>query len=257
MTAARGLSRRLGAHQSGAYATPALRVRTTDREPGALAPPAAGPTSSRQQLPGRPRPTRLPPKSRTTDRFPKESQANLAISTASSSPVRLSGRTSHFVLPKQWASMRKAEALERETGKRVIHFEKGDFQGDGFRPAPTHHGGLREGGGRSHLAAKSPAPGLPQLRDAIAEEATKRGRPTVREEVLVTMGAKHALTQSLLTIVDQGDEVIFPNPGLPAGRVLDHLRRRAAWSTRRWSSRISTSTWTRSESLITPPAPSC
>ena len=41
MTAARGLSRRLGAHQSGAYATPALRVRTTDREPGALAPPAA------------------------------------------------------------------------------------------------------------------------------------------------------------------------------------------------------------------------
>jgi aspartate/methionine/tyrosine aminotransferase len=60
-----------------------------------------------------------------------------------------------------------------------------------------------------------PGPGLPELRDAIAEEATKRGRPTVREEVLVTMGAKHALTQSLLTIVDQGDEVIFPNPGYP------------------------------------------
>ena len=54
--------------------------------------------------------------------------------TASS--VRLSSRTSHFVLPKQWASMRKAEALERETGKRVIHFEKGDFQGEEFRPAP-------------------------------------------------------------------------------------------------------------------------
>ena len=29
MTAARGLSRRLGAHQSGAYAPAALRVRTT------------------------------------------------------------------------------------------------------------------------------------------------------------------------------------------------------------------------------------
>ena len=48
--------------------------------------------------------------------------------------LRLSSRTSHFVLPKQWASMRKAEALERDTGKRVIHFEKGDFQGDDFRP---------------------------------------------------------------------------------------------------------------------------
>jgi aspartate/methionine/tyrosine aminotransferase len=29
------------------------------------------------------------------------------------------------------------------------------------------------------------------------------------------MGAKHALTQSLLTLVDSGDEVIFPNPGYP------------------------------------------
>ncbi len=61
-----------------------------------------------------------------------------------------------------------------------------------------------------------PGPGLPELRDAIAEEATKRGRPTVREEVLVTMGAKHALTQSLLTVVDQGDGD-FPQPRLPAG----------------------------------------
>ena len=32
--------------------------------------------------------------------------------------------------------MRKAEALERETGQRVIHFEKGDFQGPEFVPAP-------------------------------------------------------------------------------------------------------------------------
>ena len=29
------------------------------------------------------------------------------------------------------------------------------------------------------------------------------------------MGAKHALTQFLLTMVDDGDEVIFPNPGYP------------------------------------------
>jgi aspartate/methionine/tyrosine aminotransferase len=127
---------------------------------------------------------------------------------------RLSSRTSHFVLPKQWASMRKAEALERETGERVIHFEKGDFQGDEFYPAPhvmeacqkaLHDGYVRY----------APGPGLPELRDAIADEATERGRPTTREEVLVTMGAKHALTQSLLTMIDVGDEVIFPNPGYP------------------------------------------
>jgi len=70
-----------------------------------------------------------------------------------------------------------------------------------------------------------PGPGLPELRDAIAEEASRRGRPTAREEVLVTMGAKHSLTQCLLTLIDPGDEVIFPNPGT-RGRILDHVRGR-------------------------------
>lgn len=126
----------------------------------------------------------------------------------------LSSRTSHFVLPKQWASMRKAEALERDTGRRVLHFERGDFQGDEFYPAP-HIGEAAARAIHEGHVRYVPGPGLPELRDAIAEEMTNRGRPTKREEVLVTMGAKHALTQSLLTIVDQGDEVIFPNPGYP------------------------------------------
>jgi aspartate/methionine/tyrosine aminotransferase len=126
----------------------------------------------------------------------------------------LSSRTSHFVLPKQWASMRKANELERSTGKRVIHMEKGDFQGDEFRPAPHIQEACAKAIQDGHVRYV-PGPGLPELRDAIAEEATRRGRPTVREEVLVTMGAKHALTQCLLTHVDAGDEVIFPNPGYP------------------------------------------
>jgi hypothetical protein len=53
-----------------------------------------------------------------------------------SAASQLSKRTSHFALPKQWESMRRAEAIERETGRRVIHLEKGDFQGSEFHPAP-------------------------------------------------------------------------------------------------------------------------
>jgi aspartate/methionine/tyrosine aminotransferase len=127
---------------------------------------------------------------------------------------KLSSRTSHFVLPRQWASMRKANELERTTGKHVIHMEKGDFQGDEFRPAPHIEEACAKAIQDGHVRYV-PGPGLPELRDAIAEEASRRGRPTAREEVLVTMGAKHALTQSLLTLVDTGDEVIFPNPGYP------------------------------------------
>lgn len=125
-----------------------------------------------------------------------------------------SSRTSHFVLPRQWASMRKANELERTTGKRVIHMEKGDFQGDEFRPAAHIEEACAKAIRDGHVRYV-PGPGLPELRDAIAAEASRRGRPTVREEVLVTMGAKHALTQSLLTLIDTGDEVIFPNPGYP------------------------------------------
>jgi aspartate/methionine/tyrosine aminotransferase len=102
--------------------------------------------------------------------------------------IRLSSRTSHFVLPKQWASMRKAEALEKETGQRVIHFEKGDFQGDEFYPAPHISEAATRAVHEGHVRYV-PGPGLPDLRDAIAEEATRRGRPTSRDEVLVTMGA--------------------------------------------------------------------
>ncbi|WP_051342122.1 pyridoxal phosphate-dependent aminotransferase [Pseudonocardia spinosispora] len=129
-------------------------------------------------------------------------------------PARFADRTSHFTLPKQWAAMRKAQELEWETGVRIIHFEKGDFQGDEFRPAPHIIEAANKALADGHVRYV-PGPGLPELREAIAEEMSTRGRPTEPAEVLVTMGAKHALTQSILTIVGEGDEVIFPNPGYP------------------------------------------
>ncbi len=140
----------------------------------------------------------------------------MAVTATSASNLKssLSSRASHFVLPRQWESMRKANELERATGKRVIHLEKGDFQGEEFRPAPHIEEACAQAIHDGHVRYV-PGPGLPELRDAIAEEASRRGRPTAREEVLVTMGAKHALTQCLLTMVDSGDEVIFPNPGYP------------------------------------------
>lgn len=140
----------------------------------------------------------------------------MAVTAAPTTNLKnsLSSRTSHFVPPRQWDSMRKANELERTTGRRVIHLEKGDFQGDEFRPEPHISEACAKAIHDGHVRYV-PGPGLPELRDAIAEEASRRGRPTAREEVLVTMGAKHALTQCLLTMVDTGDEVIFPNPGYP------------------------------------------
>ncbi len=138
----------------------------------------------------------------------------MATSAATDFQIPLSSRTSHFVLPKQWASMRKAEALERETGQRVIHFPRGDFQGDEFYPAKHIYEAAARAVHEGHVRYV-PGPGMPELRDAIADEATKRGRPTVREEVLVTMGAKHALTQPAVDARRSGRRSDLPNPGYP------------------------------------------
>ena len=172
----------------------------------------------------------------------KETQPTMA--TTATNPLRLSSRTSHFVLPKQWASMRKAEALERETGKRVIHFEKGDFQGDEFRPGPPHHGGLCQGRRRRPRALR------PGPRPARAARRDRRGGHQARPADGARGGPGHDGRQARPHPVPAHDRRPgrrgdLPEPGLPARRVLDHLRRRHGGATPRWSSRTSTSTSTR------------
>lgn len=129
-----------------------------------------------------------------------------------------SSRIAHFVPPKQWASMRIAKEMEAKTGKKIIHLEKGDYQGPDFN-TPQHlidatMKALNEG-----YVRYNPGPGLPELREEIAKEVTGRGRKTDPEEVIVTAGAKHALHMSFMSFLEDGDEVIFPNPGYPPDEV--------------------------------------
>ena len=129
-----------------------------------------------------------------------------------------SKRVNHFVPPKQWASMRIAKEVEKNTGKKVIHFEKGDYQGPDFE-TPQHVLDATEQALRDGYVRYDPGPGLDELREALAQEMNGRGRPTDPEEVIVTAGAKHALTMTLLTFLEEGDHVIFPNPGYPPDEV--------------------------------------
>ena len=56
--------------------------------------------------------------------------------------------------------------------------------------------------------------GLPALRERIAAEyAHTEGRP---ERVIVTAGSQEALYLVLMTLVDEGDEVLLPDPGFVA-----------------------------------------
>ena len=103
----------------------------------------------------------------------------------------------------------KAKALQA-AGKPVISFAAGepDF------PTPQH---IVEA---AVLAARdpknhryTPAVGLPELREAIAEK-TKRdsGTEITAAQVVVTNGGKQAVYQAFATLLDPGDEVIVPTP---------------------------------------------
>ena len=57
--------------------------------------------------------------------------------------------------------------------------------------------------------------GIPELRDAIAAHVRARGIPCTTDNVVVTSGAKPLMLYPLLALVDDGDEVLVPDPGFP------------------------------------------
>ena len=61
-----------------------------------------------------------------------------------------------------------------------------------------------------------PSPGFPELRDRIAQEIRDtRGVHVVGDNVVVTPGGKPIMFFLIMALVDQGDEVLYPNPGFP------------------------------------------
>ena len=59
----------------------------------------------------------------------------------------------------------------------------------------------------------APNQGTLSLRQAVAEYETARGNRVTAEQVLITVGATHALFTALLGILNPGEEVIVPTPG--------------------------------------------
>src|SRR6201997_3009505 len=103
------------------------------------------------------------------------------------------------------------QARELETqGREIIHLEIGepDFStADHTVEAAIR--ALRDGW--THYG---PPPGLPQLREAIAEDAgCRRGISVEAAEVVVTPGAKPILFFTILALIESGDDVLYPDPG--------------------------------------------
>ena len=130
-----------------------------------------------------------------------------------SAPARLNlaKRMSRLGTETAFEVLVRARALEKQ-GKHIVHLEIGepDFDTpkniveaavDALHMGYTHYG---------------PSAGLPDLREAIAGDVSKsRGVKFTPDEVVVVPGGKPIIFFTMLALVEEGDEVIYPNPGFP------------------------------------------
>ena len=113
----------------------------------------------------------------------------------------------------------KAKALERQ-GRSIIHLEIGepDF-GTPQNIVAAGVDALR--GGWTHYA---PSAGLPELREAIAEYVSRsRGVDVDPNEVVVVPGGKPIMFYVMLALIEEGDGVLYPNPGFPIYESMIHF----------------------------------
>jgi aspartate/methionine/tyrosine aminotransferase len=105
----------------------------------------------------------------------------------------------------------RARALEA-TGRHVIYLQIGEPDFD--TPANVREAAKRAlDDGATHYA---PFPGIPDLRAAIADDATARkGFPVTPDRVFVTVGGKGVMLYAIMGLIDPGDEAIVPDPGYP------------------------------------------
>ena len=65
------------------------------------------------------------------------------------------------------------------------------------------------------VLAYAPSDGVPVMIDAIVEYYGKIGAPITNKQVLISTGGSEALQMALASILDEGDEIIIPEPFYP------------------------------------------
>ncbi|HEV2113075.1 MAG TPA: pyridoxal phosphate-dependent aminotransferase [Terriglobales bacterium] len=141
------------------------------------------------------------------------------MSKAIQTELRLAKRMSRLGTETAFEVLVRARALEAK-GKNIIHLEIGEPDFD--TPGNVVEAGVNAlHKGWTHYG---PSAGLPALREAIAEDAgRRRGIKIDPAEVVVVPGGKPIIFFSILAFVEEGDEVIYPNPGFPIYESMIHF----------------------------------
>ena len=125
--------------------------------------------------------------------------------------MKLAGRMGRLGTETAFSVLAKAKALEAQ-GKDIIHLEIGEPDFD-----TADH--IVEAGCRALRSGEThytPTAGIPELREAIAEDVAKsRGIDVDPAQVVVTPGGKPIMFFAILALVEPGGEVLMPNPAFP------------------------------------------
>jgi aspartate aminotransferase len=125
--------------------------------------------------------------------------------------LRLAKRMARLGTETAFEVLVKAKALEAQ-GRDIIHLEIGEPDFD--TPSNIIEAGcaaLRKG-----FTHYGPSAGLMELREVIAQHVSDTRRVNVTpDEVVVVPGGKPIIFFSILALAEEGDEIIYPNPGFP------------------------------------------
>jgi len=125
--------------------------------------------------------------------------------------LRLAKRMARLGTETAFEVLVKARALEAQ-GRDIVHLEIGEPDFD----TPANIIEAATGALHNGFTHYGPSAGLPPLREAIAQyvSETRQVNATL-EEVVVVPGGKPIIFFTILALVEEGDEVIYPNPGFP------------------------------------------
>lgn len=125
--------------------------------------------------------------------------------------MQLATRMSRLGTETAFDVLARARALEAQ-GRDIIHLEIGEPDFD----TPRHIVDAAIQALRDGYTHYTPSAGLLALREAIAEYVSRtRHIPVNPSQVVVTPGGKPIMFFAILALCEEGDEVIYPNPGFP------------------------------------------
>ena len=125
--------------------------------------------------------------------------------------MRLAEKMSRLGTETAFEVLAKARKLEAK-GKNIIHLEIGEPDFD--TPRNIVDAGIKAlNEGYTHY---NPSAGIMELREAVAKEVSEtRGIQATPEQVVITPGAKPIMFFCIMALANEGEEVIYPNPGFP------------------------------------------